>query len=371
MSPTPPVFSNHGLRHSGGIERYLLTLVGGLHARGIRPVVVARRFDAALPEYGWVEPVRIPTSGRCRRAARPLVRPPPARPQAPPRLARRHRPQPDGGGRHRRLRQHAPRLPGGDGARRRPARPPRDRPRTRATSATPRWSIAHRACMAAQVERTRRAGREASRCTIRRSTRRASTRWRGAPARAARRARPAARPRGVPARLDRPRRKGLDLLVRTLGRSELPVLLAVAGRPVDVQAPNLRYLGYRSDIEDVYRAVDCTVMASRFEPFGLVGVESVLCGTPVIGARGMGSWRCCTATRRCRSTSTPGSLDAAVGAALARRRAGTLALREPRRCARLRPVGRRPPRRAARLGGPPRCAALTAPWRRRRRRGRA
>ena len=57
------VFSNHALRHSGGIERYLLTLVDGLHRRGVRPTVVARRFDTTLPEYGWVDPVRIRTCG--------------------------------------------------------------------------------------------------------------------------------------------------------------------------------------------------------------------------------------------------------------------------------------------------------------------
>ena len=57
------VFSNHGLRHSGGIERYLLTLVDALHARGERPTVVAHRFDRDLPEYGWVDPILIRTWG--------------------------------------------------------------------------------------------------------------------------------------------------------------------------------------------------------------------------------------------------------------------------------------------------------------------
>ena len=60
----------------------------------------------------------------------------------------------------------------------------------------------------------------------------------------------------------------------------------VAGRPIDETGPNIHYLGYRSDIEDVYRAVDFTILASTYEPFGLVGVESVLCGTPVLVADG-------------------------------------------------------------------------------------
>ena len=51
--------SNHGLRNSGGIERYALTLVRGLHERGIRPVFAAKAFDTSLPEYGWVDPVRV------------------------------------------------------------------------------------------------------------------------------------------------------------------------------------------------------------------------------------------------------------------------------------------------------------------------
>jgi len=126
-------------------------------------------------------------------------------------------------------------------------------------------------------------------------------------------------------------RKGLDLLVRALGHSTEPVLLVVAGRPVEVRAPNLRWLGYRSDIEDVYRAVDCTVMASRFEPFGLVGVESVLCGTPLVGARGMG----CLEDALAKGPVTllrfdAASLDAAIAQALGRWRAGRLALADPR-----------------------------------------
>lgn len=31
-----------------------------------------------------------------------------------------------------------------------------------------------------------------------------------------------------------------------------------------------------------YRAADFTIMASLYEPFGLVGIESILCGTRVV-----------------------------------------------------------------------------------------
>ena len=59
--PVTPMLaiSNHGLRNNGGIERYAMTLVRGLHARGITPTVLAKAFDTSLPEYAWVKPVQL------------------------------------------------------------------------------------------------------------------------------------------------------------------------------------------------------------------------------------------------------------------------------------------------------------------------
>ncbi len=51
---------SHGLRNGGGIERYAMTLVRGLHERGLRPTMIAKIFDTGLPEYRWVEPVCVP-----------------------------------------------------------------------------------------------------------------------------------------------------------------------------------------------------------------------------------------------------------------------------------------------------------------------
>lgn len=83
-------------------------------------------------------------------------------------------------------------------------------------------------------------------------------------------------------------RKGLDLLARHFAAlhaaSKLPITLAVAGRPVGRTLPRVREMGYVKDIESLYRAADFTILASDYEPFGLVGVESVLCGTPLIFA---------------------------------------------------------------------------------------
>jgi glycosyltransferase involved in cell wall biosynthesis len=105
----------------------------------------------------------------------------------------------------------------------------------------------------------------------------------------------------------------------------------VAGRAVPGSPANVRQLGYRDDIETVYRAVDFTVMASRYEPFGLVGVESVLCGTPVLLAHDAG---CAEVIRGAGQIgfdrAVAASFEAAVEVALTRWRAGTARLAEPR-----------------------------------------
>ncbi|OZB72743.1 MAG: glycosyl transferase family 1 [Thiomonas sp. 14-64-326] len=84
-------------------------------------------------------------------------------------------------------------------------------------------------------------------------------------------------------------RKGFAELHALFAQTSLPICLAVAGRPVPQRAPNIIELGYRTDIEAVFAAADYTVIASHYEPFGLVGVESVLCGTPVVIGQQVGS----------------------------------------------------------------------------------
>lgn len=325
------VFSNHGLRHSGGIERYLLTLVDALHARGVRPTVVAHRFDRALPEFGWVDAVEIKTWGlggalrdlwfdaRLRALKRergwyPLV-------------ALSQTAAADiaiSGGTH----------PGFLAAMRRSATW-KDRLAIgleRRHFSGAQLVVAHSKLMARQVHGFY--GVAPDRIDVLYP-----------PVDTARfHAVDAAQRRALRERLGLPAdravfllastghaRKGLDLAVQALGHSGAPVLLVVAGRPTGMTAPNLRELGFRTDMEDVYRAVDCTVMASRFEPFGLVGVESVLCGTPVIGEAGMG---CMEVIREPAaipfSIDRDGSLQAAIDTAMARWRDGTLGVADPR-----------------------------------------
>ena len=87
-------------------------------------------------------------------------------------------------------------------------------------------------------------------------------------------------------------RKGLPLIEAALRDLDLPVVVAVAGRKSTSTDPRIRYIGYVKDLEQAYRAADFTILASKYEPFGLVGVESVMCGTPVILSDNIG---CCDA----------------------------------------------------------------------------
>lgn len=87
-------------------------------------------------------------------------------------------------------------------------------------------------------------------------------------------------------------RKGLPLIEAALRDLDLPVVVAVAGRKSTSADPRIRYIGYVKDLEQAYRAADFTILASKYEPFGLVGVESVMCGTPVILSDNIG---CCDA----------------------------------------------------------------------------
>ena len=80
-------------------------------------------------------------------------------------------------------------------------------------------------------------------------------------------------------------RKGLPLVAEALRR--LPTgryALVVAGRAAPKLAEGIEVvsLGFVDAMEQVYAACDLTVLPSHYEPFGLVYVESALCGTPVI-----------------------------------------------------------------------------------------
>lgn len=309
-----------------------MTLVRGLHERGIRPTVLAKRFDRDLPEYRWVDPVQLGVSGvpgklrdlyfdwRIGRAKRrlglwPLV------------ACNQTRWSDIGicGSTH----------PGYLAAMRESA------------GRSDRWKIA-----------LERAHLEASRIVVAHSRRMHDEavmhygidpnkivtlyppvdEQRFAPASAPERERLRAELGLAHDRLvfllasTGHERKGLDLLAKFFATTTLPATLVVAGRPLPGTLANVRHLGYRRDIENVYRAVDCTVMASRYEPFGLVAVESVLSGTPVLIADNAG---CAEVIRPPAAIGftleDPDSLEAAVRTAIDRWRSGTLRLDTPQR----------------------------------------
>lgn len=285
--------SNHALKPGGGIERYALTLVRGLHEAGVQPVMIAKAFDRELPEFGWVEPLQVNVRwlpGKLRDAWFDLRI----------RAIKRHRRlfplvacNQTGaadiaicGSTHPGYLEAMGETPGRSDELKIATE--------RAHLGRAKIVLAHSRLMASQAQRFYGVPDERIRLLYPPvDAQRFSPVHEGA-----RRARRVAL--GFP--VDRPvfllastghRRKGLDLLLDVFARSSLPAVLAVVGRPVGDAAQRLGHgrlieLGYRTDIEDVYRAADFTVMASRFEPFGLVGVESVLCGTPVLLASNVG-----------------------------------------------------------------------------------
>ncbi|MXR37940.1 glycosyltransferase family 4 protein [Craterilacuibacter sinensis] len=82
--------------------------------------------------------------------------------------------------------------------------------------------------------------------------------------------------------------KGADLILAAMEGYGDRVVLAVAGKaPLD--APGVLNLGMRQDMPELYGAADATILASKYEAFGLVGPESILCGTPAMLASNIGA----------------------------------------------------------------------------------
>jgi D-inositol-3-phosphate glycosyltransferase len=96
--------------------------------------------------------------------------------------------------------------------------------------------------------------------------------------------------------------KGLDLLIKALGDLDGPFTLLVVGgddrasgllSEIRVQAGNLgierqiRFIGsvQHDQLPLYYSAADVCVVPSYYESFGLVAVEAMACGTPVVASR--------------------------------------------------------------------------------------
>ncbi|GBE11786.1 D-inositol 3-phosphate glycosyltransferase [bacterium BMS3Bbin14] len=89
------------------------------------------------------------------------------------------------------------------------------------------------------------------------------------------------------------RRKGLqELLAAFAGLDPSRYELLVAGeglRNFSNLPAGVRYIGNVEHLAAVYGIVDYSILPSRYEPFGLVIIESLQCGTPVLVTRGAGA----------------------------------------------------------------------------------
>jgi len=125
-------------------------------------------------------------------------------------------------------------------------------------------------------------------------------------------------------------RKGFDVLAPLFTETRLPITLVVAGKKVS-EARNIVSLGPREDMPDLFRAADCTVLASRHEAFGLVAVESALCGTPMLAPGHIGAAEVLDDKALVRfDLDDQASLEAAVALATERALAGRGRLENPR-----------------------------------------
>jgi len=85
------------------------------------------------------------------------------------------------------------------------------------------------------------------------------------------------------------RNKGLYRILEAMRPFAGQVLLAVAGKPPGRSQPSfVTYLGYVEDMAAAYRAADFTILGSYYESFGLVGPESILCGTRLVFEQNVG-----------------------------------------------------------------------------------
>jgi glycosyltransferase involved in cell wall biosynthesis len=83
-------------------------------------------------------------------------------------------------------------------------------------------------------------------------------------------------------------RKGGGFIVEALADFDSRIVLAVAGKS-PLNHPKVINIGFSQNMPAIYAAADATILASEYEPFGLVGPESILCGTPVLLANTVGA----------------------------------------------------------------------------------
>lgn len=122
--------------------------------------------------------------------------------------------------------------------------------------------------------------------------------------------------------------KGAALILEALKGWGPRIRLVVAGKS-PLKAEGVINLGYRNDMAQLYAAADAVILASRYEAFGMVGPESVLCGTPVLFAEGVGAAEVLSEWACLRFKRTVPALRAALTAVMNRHVAGTLQIEDP------------------------------------------
>lgn len=320
--------SCQALRHAGGFERYARDVIGAMAERGIRPIVFARKFDRTLPEYALIDPqpIRMNWLPRALRDAAfsARLRSRRARSGADVVIACNRVDSADivvCGGTHPGALHHGRNKPKWN-----------DRWQTRLEQRTYRNAqliVAHSRMMACEIGQY--FDIEPSKIRVIYPPVRAD---RFVPLEPGQRA-------SIRAQLGIPdghaafafvanTGKGFELLRRYFETTPHPVCLLVAGRPVVSTSPKIVSLGYRKDMQYVFGAADFTIVPAPYEPFGLVGIESILCGTPVLTAANVGCAEVIRDDAQWRfSHRDPASFANALEQALARWRAGAARLAQP------------------------------------------
>ncbi|HSK41696.1 MAG TPA: glycosyltransferase [Arenibaculum sp.] len=90
--------------------------------------------------------------------------------------------------------------------------------------------------------------------------------------------------------------KGFDLLIRAFGDAAIEgaVLLIVGGGEEEAElrriaGPNVRFTGFRADAKDLFQVFDLYVSPARREMFGLVFLEAMDAGTPILATETQGA----------------------------------------------------------------------------------
>lgn len=131
-------------------------------------------------------------------------------------------------------------------------------------------------------------------------------------------------------------RKGAELILQAIKAFAGKVVLGVASRH-PLQGEGVLNLGYCQDMPALYAAADASILASRYEPFGLVGPESILCGTPCLLANTVGATEVLAEPGCWAFELNVPSLEAQLGALVARFESQGTAIANPLACFRYDP----------------------------------